>query len=224
MDDMRHHNNPPDPLDEALAPYGEAIELAEGMLTGDPVSTEAQMKAVDAALKEVKAAEKAVKGAEESAAKPLYDVWKAEKARWAPTIDDLGRIKKGLAAMVSDFKKKLAAEKEAERRAALAEAERKRREAEALAANTSDLDAQREAAALAQQAKEDKMAARQAEKVKGLRTVTKYEISDHRALLHWIAANDRDAVTAFIDEYARRNHSIDRPMDGLRVWQDKEAF
>ena len=59
--------------------------------------------------------------------------------------------------------------------------------------------------------------------VKGLRTVTKYEITDHRALLHWIAKNDRDAITAFIDEYVRRNHKT-ATITGVRVWEDKEAF
>ena len=60
--------------------------------------------------------------------------------------------------------------------------------------------------------------------VKGLRTVTKYEITDHRALLHWIAKNDKDAVYSFIEEWARKEHKACANADGLRVWAEKEAF
>ena len=225
-------NNPPDPLDEALSPYGDFITEAEAWLDGQTVTTEAQMNAVDAISRQIKAAEKAVKEAEESEAKPVYDQWKATKARFAPTIDDLCRIKKGLAALVNDFKKRLAEEKaEAERRAR-AEAERKAREAAEAArlANAADIEAQRAAAEAQREAElaQAQATAASKDKVKGLRRVTLYEITDHRALLHWIAKHDREAITAFLDEYARRNH---RQMhadaiipDGMRVWQDREAF
>jgi chromosome segregation ATPase len=224
----RTHNNPPDPLDEALAPYGDFIAEAEGWLDGEPVQTEDQMKAVDAILKQIKAAEKAVKDAEESEAKPIYDAWKAAKARFAPTLDDLGRIKKGLVSIVDVFKRKLAAEKAEAERKARAEAEAKRREAEKAArkADAADIEAQREAAEAMEAAKQAQAEAAAASKdtVKGLRTVTKYEVTDHRALLHWIAKNDRDAITAFVDEYARRNHRDIVGAEGLNVWQEKVAF
>ena len=116
----RKHNNPPNPIDEALSAFGDAITEAESWLDGKPVENEPQMKAVDALTKEIKAAKKAVEAAEESAAKPFYDQWKAEKARFKPTLDDLDRIVKGLVSAVDGFKRKLAAEK--------AEAERKARE------------------------------------------------------------------------------------------------
>lgn len=221
------HNNPPDPLDEALKPYGDALSEAENWLDGTAVENEGQMKAVDTILKQIKAAEKAVKDAEESEAKPIYDQWKAAKARYAPTLDDLTRIKKGLVAVVDAFKRKLAAEKAEAERKARAEAEAARRAAEEAArqASASDIEAQRKAAE-AKQAADLAMAqaaAASKDTVKGMRTVTRYEITDHRALLHWIAANDRDAITAFIEEYARRNHR-DIKADGLKVWQEKEAF
>jgi hypothetical protein len=226
----RLHNGPPDPLDAALAPFGDYIAEAEGWLDGSPVETESQMKAVDALLKQVKAAEKAVKDAEESEAKPIYDAWKAAKARYTPTLDDLGRIKKGLVAAVDLFKRKLAEEKAAKERAAREEAEHKAREAAALArqADAADLEAQRAAAQAQADAEAAQIAAARASKdassVKGLRTITKHEVTDHRVLLHWIAKNDREAVTAFVEEYARRNHSMGNPIDGVRVWQEKVAF
>ena len=224
----RLHNNPPDPLDEALAPYGDYITEAEGWLDGEPVSDEAQMKAVDAILKEIKAAEKAVTAAQKSEAAPLHDAWKAALARYKPTLDDLGRIKKGLIASVDGYKRKLAAERaEAERKAReAAEAKARAAHEAAIKAQESDLEAQRAAAEAQREAEIAQIEAAKASKaatVKGMITRTFYEVEDHRALLHWIAKNDRDAITAFVEEYARRNHSLGCKMDGLRVWQDKVA-
>lgn len=222
-------NYPPDPLDEAIATDPEALELAEGMLTGLPVENEAQMRATDDLAKRLKAVKKAVEAAEESEAKPIYDEWKATKARFKPTLDDLDRMIKGCASMVSDFKRKLAEEKAEAERKAREEAEAKARAAHEAAqrAADSDIDAQREAAMAQAEAEAAQKAAQQASRandVKGLRTVTRFEITDHRALLNWIAVNRRDDLTAFIEEWARRNHKDNQAADGLRVWQDREAY
>lgn len=124
------HNSPPDPISDAIAPYDDAIAEAQNWLDGEPVENEGQMKVVDALLTDIKAAKKAVSIAEESAAKPLYDRWKEEKAKFSPTITDLDRIAKGLASIVGDFKKKLAAEKAEAQRLAALEARKKAEEAE----------------------------------------------------------------------------------------------
>lgn len=221
------HNNPPDPIDEALAPFGDYITEAENWLDGEAVTNEGQMRAVDDLLKQIKAAEKAVKTAEEIEAKPLHEAWKAAKARYKPTLDDLGRIKGGLVSIVDGFKRKLAQEKAEAERMARAEAERARREAEeaARAADALDIEAQRRAAEAqaAADLAQAQAAAASKQQVKGLRTTTMHEVEDHRAALHWIARNDRDAVTAFVEEYARRHHR-DKKIDGVRVWQEKVAF
>jgi hypothetical protein len=185
------------------------------------------MKAVDAVIKDIRAAKSDLAKAKKSATAPLHDAWKAEIARWKPTEDDIERRLKGLAAVVDPFKRKLAAEKEAAKRAAYEEARRKEREAEEAArkADVSDYEAATEAALLQAEAIAAKKAASAANKdtLKGLRTVTRYAIQDHRAALHWIAANDRDAVTAFIEEYVRRNHKT-AEICGVKVWQEKEAY
>jgi len=221
------HNAPPDPIDEALAPYGDAISEAENWLDGTPVEDESQMKAVDTIIKEIRSAKSDLAKAKKSATAPLHDAWKSEIARWKPTEDDIDRRLKGLAAAVDPFKRQLAEKKEAAKRAAYEEARRKEREAEeaALKADASNYEAQVEADRKAHEAMEAKKAASAANKdtVKGLRTVTRYEIEDHRVALHWIAANDRDAMTAFIDEYVRRNHKTAN-IEGVKVWQDKEAY
>ena len=224
----RLHNNPPDPIDEAMAPFDDDRAEAEGWLDGKPVETEGQMKAVDALIKTMKAAKKAVETAEESAAKPIYDQWKAEKAKLAPTISDLDRIIKGLVAAVDGFKRKLAAQKAEAERKAQAEAWEKTRAAQEAArlADVSNIDAQRAAAAAMVEAEAAQKAAQAASKdtVKGLRSVTKYEVTDHRALLNYIAKHVREDLTAFIDEWARKNHKEFPNADGLRVWIEKEAF
>lgn len=219
-------NNPPDPVEVTLAPFDDALAEAANWLDGEPVTNAEQMKAVDALAKQVKAARKAIKEARDAATGPLHEAWKAEVARWKPAEDDLDRITKGLAAIVSDYKRKLAEEQEAARRAAYEEAERKKAEAEAAAraADAGNIEAQRQAAE-AKQAAID--AAKQASKtkveVRGLRTVHRYEITDHRAALNWIAKNDRDALTAFIEEYVSKNHR-DKEIAGVRTWTEKVAF
>ena len=223
-------NHPPDPLDEALAPYGDYITEAEGWLDGEPVTEEAQMKAVDALLKQIKAASKDVTDAQKSEAMPLHDAWKAALDRYKPTLADLDRIKKGLIGIVDAFKRRIAAERAEAERKAREEAEAKARAAHqaAMKASETDIEAQRAAAQAQADAEAAQIAAvkagRASKDVKGLKTVTKYEVTDHRALLHWIAQNDRDAITAFLDEYARRNHSMGCQRDGLRVWQEKVAW
>ena len=223
------HNNPPDPLYEALAPYADFISEAENWLDGSAVEDEAGMKAVDQLAKQVKAAKRDVTAAQKSEAAPLHDAWKAALARYKPTIDDLDRMTKGLAALVDGFKRKLAEEKRAAERAAWEAANKAKREAEerAAKANAASIEEQRaaeDAKRIAMEAEKAAQAAkRDAASIKGLRTVTRYEIFDHKAALHWIAQNDRDAMTAFIEEYVRRNHKA-RKITGVEVWQDKEAF
>lgn len=220
-------NNPPDPIDEALAPYADAIEEAQNWLDGDPITTEEQMRAVDAILKDVRKAGTDVGNAKKSAVAPLHDAWKAEGARWKPTEDDLNRLKKGLVALVDPVKKRIAAEKEAAKRKAYQEAETKRLAAieAAQKAEATDINAQRVAAAAQKEAEaaQKQVAKAKRDTEKGLRTVTKYKIEDHRAVLNDIADNDRGAITAFIDEYVRRHHR-GREINGVKVWQEKEVY
>lgn len=223
---MIGHNMPPDPLDEALAPFGDAITEAESWLDGAIVENRGQMDAVDGLTKQIKAAKKAAEAVEESAAKPIYDQWKATKAKFAPTITDLDRIVKGLVAAVSGYKQKLAAEQAAKEREARAEAMRLMAEAEAKskAAEATDIASVREAAdALeAARAATARASAIKADAVKGLRRTEMYEITDHREALHWIAKNDRDAITAFVEEYVR-THFMASKIDGVTTWAERVA-
>lgn len=221
------HNNPPDEIDAICAAYEAEREEAENWADGAPVENEAQMKAVDALRSAMRQWRLDLERGQKSATAPLYDAYKVELARWKPTIDDAKRIEGCLVATVDAFKRKLAAEKAEAERKAWEETNRLRREAEEAArkADASNLEAQREVEAARQAALDAEKAAQAAKKdnVKGLRTVTRYQIEDHREALHDIAANDREAITAFIEEYVRRNHKA-RTIKGVRVWTEKAAF
>lgn len=221
------NNNPPDPIDLALEPYGDILEEAAQWLDGATVENDGQLKATDTILKELKAARKAVDAARDECTKPLHEVWEAEVARWKPTQDDLDRQVKCLVAAQAPYKAKLDAAKEEARRKAEQEAARIAEEARQahLSANAASLEEQRKADELMKAAEEAEKQARAAAKdtVKGMRTVQVYQIEDHRAALHWIAKNDREAMTAFIEEYVRRNFRA-RPIDGVKVETKKEAF
>lgn len=220
------HNMPPDTIDTALAPFGDIITESEGWLDGTLVENECQMNAVDVLIKGVKAAKKAVETAEESAAKPIYDQWKAEKAKFAPTTTDLDRIVKGLVAIVDGFKRKLAVEKDSARKEAerLAwEATRAAQEA-ARSATVGDIGAQRASAQAEEHAKDAHRASMQAnsETVKGMRNYDMYELLDLRGALHWIAANDKPAMTAFIEGYVAK-HAKSFPPEIVRNYTEKRA-
>ena len=221
------HNNPPDPIDEITAPFDATRQEAENWLDGQAVKTEAQMDAVDTLRKEARKWRLALEAGQKTATAPLYAAYTAELDRWKPTIADAKLIETGLVALVDGFKRQLAAEKEAARKAAWEAAEKARREAEAkmAVADAANIEAQREAKAAMEAADlaRAQAAAAQKDTVKGMRTVTRYEITDHRALLNWIAKNARDDMTAFIEAWAQKNHK-NTAADGLRVWTEKEAF
>lgn len=223
-------NNPPDPIDTICAQYDDTRAEAENWADGSPVENEGQMNAVDALRKGARQWRLDLEAGQKSATAPLHDAYKAELDRWKPTIADAKRIEGCLVALVDGFKQKLAAEKEAVRKAAWQAAEDARREAEAkvAAASASNIEAQREAQEALDAAADARAKASEAQKdvVRGMRTVTRYEVTDYRALINWIARNDKDAMTAFVDEYARRNHKTASvgANDGLSVWQAQEAY
>lgn len=220
-------NNPPDPIDLALEPFGDIIEEAANWLDGATVENETQLKDTDRILKQLKEARKAVDAARDEVTRPLHEVWKAEVARWKPTQDDLDRQVKCLIAAQAPFKARLLAEKEEARRKAEEEAQAKAEAARQahLAASASSIEDQRKADAMLREAEEAEKAAARAGKdtVKGMRTVQRYTIESHKAALHWIATHDRAALTEFIEEYVRRNFKL-RPIDGVNVETVKEAF
>lgn len=221
------HNNPPSPIEAVSSQYAALIDEAQNWTDGEPVTTEGQMNAVDAIVKQFKTYRADLVKAGKEQTDPLHKAWKAEVAAVKVYTDDADLMQSALIACVAPFKAKLAAEKaEADRKAQEAawEATRKAREA-AAAVNAADIEQQRAAAAAMAEAEDAQRRANAAAKdtVKGMRTVTHYSLDDERAALHWIAKNDKPAMADFIAEYVRRHHKA-APIDGVKVWQTKEAF
>jgi len=220
-------NAPPDPIDTALEPYSDILEEVANWLDGATVENDGQLTATDALLKELKAARKAVDEARDDCTKPLHEAWKSEVARWKPTQDDLDRQVKCLVAAQAPYKQKLVAEQEAAKAKAREEAGRIAEAARQahLAANAASIEEQRKADELLAAAEEAAKAVAKADKatVKGMRTVQVYVIESHKEALNWIARNDRDAVTAFIEEYVRRNFKT-LTIEGVKVTTEKEAY
>lgn len=216
MDDLNPRavigaNQPPEPIDpmEAIQAAYDGVFMEVGnWADGAPVTSEAQMRAVDRLLESVKEAEKEAKAAKEEEYRPHKAAGDAVIARWKVFLDDLTRQRQCLASASEGFKQRLRAEQEAAERAARAEAARKTREAEEAAAKAqaADLDAQRAAAAAQQEAHEAQRRAVEAGrgKVKGLRTHTEYVVAERREFARWQWVNDQDAYFAFQDERARQ--------------------
>ena len=220
-------NNPPDALESILSRHGDMISEAEHWLDGEPVTNVDQLAAVDKLSAAMKEARKELAAEREADVQPLHDAWKAAVAHWKPTVVDFDRIIGGLASIGGAYKKRLAEEQEEAKRKAYAEAERLKAEADAQAAAAiaGNIEAQREAQATKTAALDAAKVAATANrnKVKGLRKVQYYEIESHREALTWIAANDREALTDFINDYVRQNHRR-ASIDGVRQWEDREAY
>ena len=221
------HNQPPCPIEALLAEWGGTISEAQNWSDGEPVTDEAGMDSVDAVLKEFKTYRTALTKAAKERTDPLHKVWKSEVAAVKVYTDDADLMQKALIATVGPFKAELAKQKAEAERLAWEETNRLRREAEAKAAQAgaSDIDAQREAIEAKQAVIDAENTAKRVAKSapKGMRKVTRYETTDRKAALHDIAANHRDAMTAFIDQFVASNHKK-FTIAGVRVWEEKEAY
>ena len=222
-------NNPPNPIDDITARYADIIEECGNWLDGENVANEKQMKAVDALSKQMKEAKKELVAAEKSEAVPMYDAWKAKKAEFKPTLDDFALIIAGLASAQTDFKNKLAAEKEAAKRKAYEEARRKEDEAAKLAAQAAanDIEAQREVA----QAQAAAMSAKQAasvanrDKVTGMRTYKTAVVVDRAAFFKYLQAHHQQDVFDWLDERATKlMNAGDTSIAGVKIETEKRGY
>lgn len=227
MAGMGHNNPPQDPIEAVTETYADLLGEIPNWTDGEPVADQAGCDSVDKLIKEFRTYKSDLKKAGEERTKPLHVAWKSEVAAVKVYTEDADVMQAALVATVAPFKAKKVAEIEAAKRKAWQAAEDARKEAEAIQAkaNAADLDAQREIQ-VAKQAVIDAEKAAQAqskETAGGVRTVTKYEIEDMRALVNDIARNDKEAMAAFAEEYVRKNHKH-RNIDGVRVWKVKEAY
>jgi len=141
-------NSPPDPIEVVTAQYDDMISEAQNWSDGESVTDEAQMNAVDELIRGFKTYRADLTKAAKERTDPLHKAWKSEVAAVKVYTDDADLLQGTLVAAVAPFKAKLAAEKEAARKAAWQAAQDAEREAnaKAAAADTANIEAQREAA------------------------------------------------------------------------------
>ena len=217
------HNNPPSPIDEAKAQFSAQLAEAENWCDGAKVENDGQESVVDGLIKDIKACKKAVEAADESVTKPMYDAWKAKKAEFKPTLDDLDRIVKALVATVDPYKRAKAAAKEEAARKAREEAAKAAEEARKAhaAADPTNLEQARAAEAAIAAAAQAERDAKRAEQdgVKGMRTYTVITVTDAKTLAGYIWKEDFEAMMAFLQSYAENHQSA----PGVTVTKEKRA-
>lgn len=223
------HNHPPSPLEEVQAAYDALFIEVENWADGEPIETDGQAKVVEGLIKQVKEATKATDDAKELEYRPHKQAGDAVIAAYKPFYADLKTQKDCLLALINPYKQKLLeAQQEATRIANEAAAQAK---AEALQAATEQrsgsVEDARNTTELADEAIEAEKFAKKVAKptVKGLRTKRIGVITEYKALLNWMAINDKDFLRATMDNYVEihvRNKRCALP--GVRVDVTKESF
>jgi hypothetical protein len=238
INDMRGHNNPPEPTPyEAISLHiADLMETAQGFLDGEPVTTQAVADEIGKLLDEARQAAKAAEEQRKIEAKPFDDGKAAVQALWKPVAAKCDLIASTAKKALAPF---LAAE-QARQDAIAAEARKQAQEAaqraqEALrAVNVTDLAARAEAEALLKDAgKADKLASR-AEKGKAmvaggarsvsLRSVWTPALADAVAALKHYKAAQPEALKAWLIEQATRDVAAgSRSIPGFTITESKVA-
>src|SRR5690606_4934801 len=107
-------NGPPDAIADLNREYDSTRVEAEAWLDGSPVENDGQMGVVDTLRASARQWRLLLERGQKSESAPIYDEYKRALDRWKPSIEDVKRIETGLVALVDGYKRKRAAEQEAE--------------------------------------------------------------------------------------------------------------
>jgi len=206
------HNNPPvDPIDEALTAIQDLYDEAKNFCDGEPIDSEEMHDTITRLYDQLHEAGKAADALRVEAKRPLDEAIKEIQDRFNPFIQpkkgkvDIGKSELGK--LLSAWRARIAAEKEAAARKAREEADRIAREAqEAMQASRGNLEEREKAEALVQEAKaverEAKRADKQATTGTGLRTVWHATLEDAEQALDWGYTRDPAAFVALCQNMA----------------------
>lgn len=208
------HNNPP-AFDAYSMALDDAYTTARDFLDGQPIETQGQADAIGRIMGEVKRIKKDADAARADEKAPFDAGAKAVQTKWKPLLDRADTILKAAQKPLTAFLQARAAEQAAAAQKAREEAARAMQEAvEASRAAEGSVEAVERAKSLEKEADKAAKEAKRAGNAKahvtgmdraiGLRTYWTHEITDRRELLNWVAKNDPDALTAMLDEYARK--------------------
>jgi hypothetical protein len=225
------HNNPP--RHEAFAMALEDVRLEAGnFLDGAPVETQDQADAIGVIMASARDIKRDADAARKEDKQPHLDAGRKVDADYKPVLQTADDIIKAAQAPLAVFlakeqrAKELAAQKERE------EAERMAAEAlKAERAAVGDVEAIEAARAKQEEAdKAQKTASRVAKapvKVAGsgrsisLRTKQVAVVQDYRELLLYVAKNDKPALDAFLDEYARK--ALPSKLPGVEIVTERSV-
>ena len=222
------------PANEAFSlALEDAYATAKDFLDGSELETKGQADAVGRIISEVKKIKKDAETARKAEKEPHLEAGRAVDAKWKPLADRADTIIKAAQAPLTAYLNKLAAQQAEEQRKAREEADRKAQEAiEAQRASAGNVEAIEKAETLQREADLAAKEAAKASKAKahvagvdravGLRTYKVVTVTDRRAALNWIAKHNPEALTAFVEDYARR-HAPTRPMDGVTVNEERRV-
>ena len=222
------------PANEAFSlALEDAYATAKDFLDGSELETKGQADAVGRIISEVKKIKKDAETARKAEKEPHLEAGRAVDAKWKPLADRADTIIKAAQAPLTAYLNKLAAQQAEEQRKAREEADRKAQEAiEAQRASAGNVEAIEKAETLQREADLAAKEAAKASKAKahvagvdravGLRTYKVATVTDRRAALNWIAKHDPEALTAFVEDYARR-HASTRPIDGVIVNEERRV-
>lgn len=212
------------PPHEAMALHVEDLfQLVSDTTEGAQVTTDEQEAALDSLLDDVKKAAKDAEATRKAEKEPHLEAGRQVDANWKPIKDRLDAAAAEIKRLLTPYRvAKQAAKAEAERKAR-EEAAAKEAAAQAKLQEPEHLQARFDAEQDLKEARILKAQAnRSAREATGLRTYKVVTVDNRRDALNWIAKNDADALTAFVEDYARRNAPT-RPMDGVTVTEERRA-
>jgi hypothetical protein len=229
------HNRGPTPFDDCERKVLDLFDEAKNFLDGEAITTQDMADAVSKLLDMIRKAKKEADDFRAAEKKPHDDAAKAVQEKWKPLITrcDLAAdaAKKALTPYLEAVEREKRAVAEAARKAADEQAKAAQ---EALRASRDDLAAREQAEAMLESAKKAEAVASRAEKDKAqgkggaravsLRTTYVSDIQDYQALAAHVWREDREALTAFLDDYAAQKvRAGARTLPGVHVREVKGA-
>ena len=216
------HNNPP--AHEAMAIHVEELfNLVSDTTEGAEVTTDEQETALDALLDDVRKTAKDAEAKRKAEKDPHLKAGKQVDANWKPIKDRLDAVAREIKTLLTPYRVAKQKAKEDAERKAREEAEAKEAAAQAKLQEPEHLQARFDAEEELKQARKLKATANgSAREATGLRTYKVVTVTDKRAALNWIAKHNPDALTEFVETYARQN-AVNTPMDGVDVTEEKRA-
>lgn len=215
-------NNPP--AHEMMAMHvDELFKLVSDTTDGAEVKTDEQEAALDALLDDVRQAAKDAEAKRKAEKEPHLEAGRAVDAAWKPVKDKCDAAANEIKKLLTPYRVEKQRAKDEAARKAREEAERLEREAQAAMQGETPLEDRFEAERQLETAKKAKATANKIDRAPtGLRTRKIVTVTDYRAALKWIMARDQQALSDFIDDYARR-HATTRPMDGVEITEERIA-